>query len=245
MIAQLEYYNAQKVPRFQGKVSKSVQGSFVFEYSMWRKTDQQSYFSKPVIVDGHAFQLKFFPNGWKDAKGTHISVGMRRTRLSILNIETSDKHRFKVKMIHPSDSSKDFVKNLSHDWTDTDSKTSMTSKFFKFNQLELHGFIHPDGGLKFEFEIKKQNLQTKIDKLESANQKLQKEKNDLLAMVRDYEIKQSMSEKFSVKTAEILDLSFKETEKQSHKMQRDDFFSSISLRDMPPIEYERTPRKKS
>ena len=64
--------------------------------------------------------LRIFPNGWNSGEGTHISVGMRRQKLPVLKLDSSDKYRYIIKMIHSTDKEKDFIYNEKYDWTGKD-----------------------------------------------------------------------------------------------------------------------------
>ena len=70
------------------------------------------------MVEGISYELKFYPNGWSDGKDTHISVGITRTKLSCLNLDTSDKVIYIITILHSSDRQKDSKMKGYDDWTD-------------------------------------------------------------------------------------------------------------------------------
>ena len=77
-----------QISEFQPEILDVGKGKFVFSnYFGKRKNPQEVYLSKPVVVNGVIYEFEFYPNGLNTGKGTHISVGIRWSRLENLNYE--------------------------------------------------------------------------------------------------------------------------------------------------------------
>ena len=61
-------------------------------------------------------------------------------------------------MLHPSGHSKDFSTEYTSDWKDKDDSGFTSPDFYKIDDLDKDGFIHPDGSLRFESTIKKHDF---------------------------------------------------------------------------------------
>ena len=60
-------------------------------------------------------------------------------------------------MLHKTDPSKNFKDDGNDDWKGRKYWCYFNSEFYKIDELDIHGFIHDDGSIRFEFQIKKQN----------------------------------------------------------------------------------------
>ena len=86
-------------------------------------------------------------------------MGMRRTKLACLNLDTHDRVLCINTMLHSSDRQKDFKHEYTNDWTGkVDYFCWVTPQFYSLAEVEKNGFIHADGSLRFEFKIEKHNL---------------------------------------------------------------------------------------
>ena len=74
-----------------------------------------------------------------------------------MKLDSGDKYQSIIKMIHYSLKEKEFIQIRKFDWTGKDDFNWVLAEFYKSDELERDGFIHPDGSLRFEFEIIKKN----------------------------------------------------------------------------------------
>ena len=72
----------------------------VFEDFVTRKVNGGKYYSDPIVVDGCIYKLVLYPAGWGEGDGTHISVGISRTKLECLNLDQSDVVCFTKQLLH-------------------------------------------------------------------------------------------------------------------------------------------------
>ena len=136
---------------------------FKFEnYHERRNGAQRVHWSEPIVVEGISYRLKVHPNGWKRGEGTHISVGVQRSKLSSLNLDTCDRVYNVTRMVHSEDTQKDFEDRSTTDWTDKGDICFITAEFYKIEDLAKDGFIHEDGSLRFILFIKRHNFQTRL-----------------------------------------------------------------------------------
>ena len=79
ILDQAKEFSSKEVGEFKDAQDPNlVKGVFVFENYLARRNDaEESFFSGPIMVEGVCYRLIFYPNGWDDGKGTHISVGMQ------------------------------------------------------------------------------------------------------------------------------------------------------------------------
>ena len=96
-------------------------------------------------------------NGFKEAEKTHISVFLLRMSLNDLNIRKSNQVDAKCKLLHINEEGKNFERSVKINY-EKDIGISLGSyKFYPKDGLQQNGFIHPDGSLKFEFYVRKNN----------------------------------------------------------------------------------------
>lgn len=55
-----------------------IKGEFILEHFTNRQSQSEPCFSEPIIVEGNLYSLKVFPNGLRQAIGTHITVYLER-----------------------------------------------------------------------------------------------------------------------------------------------------------------------
>lgn len=88
---------------------------------------------------------------------TYIAVKDEMHTLSCLNLDTSSKILVKLTMLHNSDRSKDFSREIKRDCNRQEVTANFNTKFYKIADLQKNGFIHPHDRLRFEFSIKGRN----------------------------------------------------------------------------------------
>lgn len=134
---------------------------------------EDSYFySLPIVVEGCAYRLKFYPDGWSVGKGTFISVGVHRTKLTCLDLDTCDAVHNITKMLHPTDHSKDFIYEKTNYWSGKNDTCFGCPEFYRIEDVIKNGFIQHDGSLRFEFLIKKHKFGDKLAATEMEVDKL-------------------------------------------------------------------------
>ena len=150
-----------KVPKFKHKIDDDyVTGHFVFENYLQRRAGAAEFFnSDPIMVEGVAYQLQFYPNGNGVGRRSHISVGMVRNKSACLSLDVDDKASFSYSMLHPSDPTRNIQHEFTNDWSGKDTHCFVNKKFFAISNLDRCGFIFADGSLKFSFKVKKNNFQ--------------------------------------------------------------------------------------
>ena len=124
-----------------------------------------TYLSEPVVSEGCSYGLMLMLKGRGKGKETHISIGMQRFKLKCLNLDTSDIVHYAIKLLHKKDALKDVKFETAKDF----SRNSFFyfERFYKREDLQADGFIHPDGSLKFEFFIKRHNYRARLAKSEA------------------------------------------------------------------------------
>ena len=76
-------------------------------------------------------------------------------------------------MLHPEDSSQDFVHEGFSEWIGDDNTGGYGDyEFYKKDQVKKDGFIHENGSLKFLFWVDKKNYRKKKRTLKAENKRL-------------------------------------------------------------------------
>jgi len=110
ILSDLKQFTRAEIEDFKDeKELEFVKGTFTLNDYQARMNYGDSYFcSLPIIVEGCVYRMKLYPGGWNVGKSTHISIGVSRTNLTCLDLDTCDAVKSIAKMLHPIDPSKDF-----------------------------------------------------------------------------------------------------------------------------------------
>ena len=81
---------------------------------------------------------------------------------------------FKVRMLNSSDPLKYHEKQNTFDYEKNHSQSLGWLEFYSKNELHQDGFIFPDGSLRFQFFVKKNNYQQRLEAAEGKNKALEK-----------------------------------------------------------------------
>ena len=74
--------------------------------------------SKKMICEGCIYWLKIYPLGFGSGEKTHISVTVHRLKKRCLDLNSSDKAGYQIKMIHPDVNNYGVKVKRMHYWKD-------------------------------------------------------------------------------------------------------------------------------
>ena len=77
-------------------------------------------------------------------------------------------------MLHSTDRAKSKESDYTVDWTGINDQIYSEPQFYPIPDLKKDGFIHTDGSLKFEFQIKKQNYRKRAEEAQKRAEEAEK-----------------------------------------------------------------------
>ena len=92
-----------------------------------------------------------------------IAVALERTHIDTLDSDQSNEVTYKILLLNSVDSDKDFGHFVTRDFESKHSEMFYHASFYQKDKLEEDGFIFPDGSLRFEFFVRKNNYRKRLE----------------------------------------------------------------------------------
>lgn len=128
-------------------------------------------YSPPMAVEGVLYRLRFCPGGEDEGEGTHLSIGIVRDKVDVLNQQVPDIVDFKIVLRHVKDPKKDKVYAMNFDFSEQN--VFYETEFYKIAELRRDGFIfNEDQSIRVRYQIKKHNILKQLNDLKKQNQAL-------------------------------------------------------------------------
>ena len=133
----------------------------MFENYLQRKLSGIQH-SEPIIVEGSSYRMNICPNGEAAGEGTHISIYVNRTYLPALELDQDTTVSYRIKMLNSQGKGSAKLQTAKRDFERKKTSNWGWTKFYLQSNLLDDGFIFPDGSLRFEFAIKKNNQRQQL-----------------------------------------------------------------------------------
>ena len=138
-----------------------------FRFSHYSKRQKGHYhFSDYLFVEGRAYRLQLYTEGYGPAKNSHISVYIIPYSLDLLELNLPEQVNYTFELVHPSDPSQNIRKSGDREfWEYKKGKDQLWgyTKFFPIADLE-NSYLKNDT-LIIKFEIYKNGLAAKVEQL--------------------------------------------------------------------------------